>query len=860
VKIRVNAFTIIFILIVIALGSHNSVAEVNNGIDVVLVMDSSGSMKKTDPLSLRIPAAKLFISLLENNDRAGIVSFSDKGYPIVPLTPLNSTEHRDLLLGAAEKISSTGLYTNLHDALSSGLSVLSQDMASERTRFIILMSDGMMDVGDKDKDLSLVDDIKNDLTLTLENEKVKVYTIAFTEQADKQLLEKMSKRTGGFYNLALTDKDFHLIFSSIFESLKKPEMLPMDENGFLIDGSIDEVTIVATKSSPETLIHLNAPDGQSYSHRGGATGIEWFVSENFDMITVQKPAEGRWDVLFSTGENNRAYIITDLKLQTNFDQLYSTFGDPLDIKIWLEKDGTVITEQNVLDKFDIHLELTGPDGEATKLTPFHKGDGIFIRTVAPFTPGNYKLRIIARGNTFEREKGVVFNIADARESKEDIQLLREKEKRAKAEAVNKPEESDDAEKISWAKAISQFIFINLLVGIILLLFFKRKSLKDIKELKKFFPFVSSQGGKLVFNVKTLILRTNVEEPRNQPENHEENQDQQKHAVPEEPEPQTLDIPVEHVKNQRDQETQEELIAQEESKKHKPEELLETADTDTSDKIETEDAEEEPGAEGAQLNAETKLEEESPVEDSPSSGAAIQAENNQDILSQDNLDQLLKENTQDNTVDMNAGQAESTAEVQDSEDKLSQETPEHKQGNEAGSKVSPQDSIDDMCQEALQTQKKAESETAEEGKTADAIEPENDINAQSQENADQNAAHEDNGQNSPQDNIDDMWQEALQAQKEGETAEPEKTVDAIKSGDDVQELQPQEKTEHQEEKEADAQSTQQDNIDGMWHEALQAQKEADKEKIVSDTQDEGEMEAGLPAEESEEIHKEGTSSD
>ena len=62
-------------------------AAKSTGIDAVLVLDSSGSMKHTDPLNLRLPAAKLFIALLGDKDRAGVISFSDQGYPILGLTP-----------------------------------------------------------------------------------------------------------------------------------------------------------------------------------------------------------------------------------------------------------------------------------------------------------------------------------------------------------------------------------------------------------------------------------------------------------------------------------------------------------------------------------------------------------------------------------------------------------------------------------------------------------------------------------------------------------------------------------------------------------------------------------------------------
>ena len=63
--------------------------------DVVLVMDSSGSMKKTDPHYLLIPAAKLFISLLREGDRASVVSFSDKGYTISPMISADEEKRVD---------------------------------------------------------------------------------------------------------------------------------------------------------------------------------------------------------------------------------------------------------------------------------------------------------------------------------------------------------------------------------------------------------------------------------------------------------------------------------------------------------------------------------------------------------------------------------------------------------------------------------------------------------------------------------------------------------------------------------------------------------------------------------------------
>lgn len=447
----------------------------DHNIDVVLVIDSSGSMQKNDPLSLRVPAAKLFISLLDEGDRAGIVSFSDRGHLLSDLTFVDSEENKNKLFSAADRISADGLYTNLFEAFNSGYVTLSLQKESDREKIIVLMSDGMMDVGNLDQDRRLIDTLENSLTETLRKDNIRVYTIAFTDQSDRKLLEKISKRTGGFYNTAPTDKDFHGVFTSIFEGLKSPEMVPMSENGFVIDSSIEELTIVATKSSPDTKIEIISPDGGSYSSSHKYSGIGWFVSDNFDMITILRPLEGKWEILFSTGENNKAYVITNLKLKTDFDHMYAIFGEHLDIRMWFEKDGAIITEDQILDKIKVYIELTGPDGNTTELQAFHKGEGIFLRTIAPFTPGNHKMRLVARGMTFERAKNFAFNVANLEESKKDLQEQREDKKRQmEAEAGKKPDREKDEGEVSFMKLFVQFIVMNIILGIITLGYFRRE--------------------------------------------------------------------------------------------------------------------------------------------------------------------------------------------------------------------------------------------------------------------------------------------------------------------------------------------------------------------------------------------------
>ena len=613
-KINLKAAVIILIAAAVVFASDSSYSGDKGSMDVVLVMDSSGSMKKTDPLSLRIPAAKLFISLIGEKDRAGVISFSERSYPIIDLTPVDSENNKDKIFKAIEKISSNGLYTNLHDALNKGIDLLPENQKAESNQIIILMSDGMMDVGDPDEDKKLVDKIKNELTAILEDRGIRVYTIAFTEQSDRKLLEKISKQTGGFYNLALSDKDFHLIFTSIFESLKSPDMLPMTRNGFLVDGSIEELTIVAAKDSEETRIQLNAPDSRSYSYKNRPPGINWFESNNFDMITVKKPVLGRWEILFSAGENNKAYIITNLKLMTDFNRLYSIFGDPIDVEVWLEKEGSVIKEPVVLEKIDLYIELTNPDGKTLKLKPFDKGEGIFYRRIAPFSPGNYKLRIVADGKTFQREKSFVFNVATAKESQEEVETERSdkkveeplEQKTAEGEKVEEEQKADEKiDKVSWGVVMVKFLSINLALGIIAFIYIKRKRLMEIRGAKGLFNLSRIRG--LITRKKEEAREDQAQEtevreetaeqvkPKENeeqkhkiaPEEKEEREKQEQETAPEEKEDrEEPEKPEEQQVEQKDNEGQEkeaELEKQETEQKNKKQE------TDTEKQNETTDA-------------------------------------------------------------------------------------------------------------------------------------------------------------------------------------------------------------------------------------------------------------------------------
>ncbi|HHL39591.1 MAG TPA: VWA domain-containing protein [Deltaproteobacteria bacterium] len=395
-------------------------AAARAALDVALVMDASGSMRRTDPMTLRIPAARMFVDLLDGADRVAVVSFSTSARVLGGLRSLDAAGTA-AVEEAVGKVTSSGAYTNLYKAVSAAADLLERGGGVEggerRRRIIVLMSDGKMDVGDPKRDEALVSKLKDGLVEELKRRSIRVYTIAFTEESDMALLEEVARKTGGLFNVAPSDDVFHLVFGSIFESLKEPDMLPIEENTFFVDKAVDELTVVASKHSPETHITLVAPGGVEFTAATRDPSTRWSVARTFEMITIPDPADGTWKILFST-ENNKAYIITRLGIETSLDRLNVMLGEGVPVNAWLEDAGGVVTVPEILDELDFDLHVSLPDGSTEKAEladdggegDVEKGDGVFSTVYRPALTGPYKFRLVAVSRTFEREKTFSFNV------------------------------------------------------------------------------------------------------------------------------------------------------------------------------------------------------------------------------------------------------------------------------------------------------------------------------------------------------------------------------------------------------------------------------------------------------------------
>ncbi len=428
------------------------------GCDVVLLMDSSGSMRRTDPKSYRKGAAKLFVSLLGEDDRIGVMSFGDSAVRLAPLT-LNTKQNHRQLFHAVDRITSNEYSTNITDAVQKGFEELRSSTRQER--ILIMMSDGKLALGAAEKDTAALEQLKR-LLPELAKANIKLYTVAFTEESDSALLEDLAKQTGGFFRYAREDKDVHLMFASLFEKLKAPDAVPFEGETFTIDSAIKEATVLVTKR-PGTALSLVDPAGKKNSAAHHLAAIEWYQSSVFDMITIQEPAPGKWSVKLSTNEGNKVYVLTNLSLRTSFDRSFVNKGEAVTIDAWLEKQGGIVTEQGVLESIAFSAEITGPDAKPVRLDlisePTGTGKPATGKYAARFTSpvlGEYNVTLLSQGKTFKRTRTVAFKTVEP----PPAPPVQPKQEPKPAPPVPQQEEG-----VSWGRVLMRFLLVNLVVAV-----------------------------------------------------------------------------------------------------------------------------------------------------------------------------------------------------------------------------------------------------------------------------------------------------------------------------------------------------------------------------------------------------------
>lgn len=254
-------------------------------VDVVMVMDRSGSMGYDSPtrLSQAKIAANSFIDNLQSNDQSALVSYATTATLNKTLSNIHSSTKT-----AINSLTASGA-TNIGDAISMANNELTSIRASSTAPKVeILLTDGMANkpngpgYGEYAADVAYAK-AKADAAALLG---IKIFTIGLGASVNTSMLQYIASTTGAEYHFAPTGADLTAIYQQISEELC--DNIGDDQTGIAGEwvelynkgnAQKDLANWIFANSSATTTVKISSGNTLSGSTIIGAagSGLEWLV-------------------------------------------------------------------------------------------------------------------------------------------------------------------------------------------------------------------------------------------------------------------------------------------------------------------------------------------------------------------------------------------------------------------------------------------------------------------------------------------------------------------------------------------------------------------------------------------------------
>lgn len=388
-------------------------------VDAVLLLDASGSMRITDPNRLRAEGVKLFIQFLKKSDRFALVEFAEKSKTLRPLLGYNEAQEANVNQ-AIYNLGDAGEYTNFIGAFQTAQKLLAAEGREDAEQVVIFLSDGKLDHTPETGTIEAQrKQLFEEVIPSFKDSEIKIYTLAFSDEVDTELLEEIASSTGGAHWFTPTAEKVHESFADLFLVVKKPQMVPLTSKGFRIDQEIQEATFYINRQEGDEVV-LISPASEKLSLNTKRKGFRWFPGQQFDVITIEDPEAGQWQISGIPKNEGFATVLTNLKLLTSWPTVIRA-GETtvLEARLYESSKPVVLPEMTDVIKYAFEITPTdkvsepvmrallsddGQDGDRAAR------DGIFSARVTLEEAGEYNLRVLASAPTFERHQKISFRV------------------------------------------------------------------------------------------------------------------------------------------------------------------------------------------------------------------------------------------------------------------------------------------------------------------------------------------------------------------------------------------------------------------------------------------------------------------
>lgn len=365
--------------------SAASGSSVNN-MNVVFVLDGSGSMFTTDKDRLRFEALELFLGLsTESGNYMGAVVFDDTIILRQELVPINDRAAKTELAETVKDAVSKG-DTDIGGAILEAVRMLKQSGNPNLPSAIILLSDGNTDLP-KDRTGKKLAESEHRKAAAIDyarKKEIGIHSVCLNAngKARKEELQEISDATGGtcvevkraedlkdvfnqFYNIIYATKTVNLVDTKIPKSgeLRVPFSIPVI--------GVKEANIIINTLNPDTSYNLFNPKGYGYTRAELKQMV--IQAKTFTVIKIQKPESGNWELVVRGARRDQVKIDmvcnTDLSIQLEAKEQQSQGKKVLwELSAQVLNEGKAVTQKEVYKNYPFWVSVKDPSsGDTQKL-------------------------------------------------------------------------------------------------------------------------------------------------------------------------------------------------------------------------------------------------------------------------------------------------------------------------------------------------------------------------------------------------------------------------------------------------------------------------------------------------------------
>ena len=326
-KIRAKMLLIAVFVCVFELGfipSQKVYASTSSpNVDVVFVLDSSGSMKQSDPEEIRTEAIKMFLDMGQvKGNKAGLVAYSDTIIKEHNLDTINSESDKERIEDMASNIP-LGQKTDIGKGLLEGAKVMDSGHDKNNRPLIILLSDGKND-SQRSASESLKD--LNSAISTCKSKGYPVYTIGlnYDGTVDKAQLTQIASETKGKNYITNKASDLTDILKDIYGDSANVKV--QDQGNIVADGTFQDfkinvpgsnvleanISMITDKPLELKLINPSGKEVQIPS-----SDVVFTKSKKYSVLKIVKPVSGQWNLKVKSvnGSNIKISYVFNYKNQ-----------------------------------------------------------------------------------------------------------------------------------------------------------------------------------------------------------------------------------------------------------------------------------------------------------------------------------------------------------------------------------------------------------------------------------------------------------------------------------------------------------------------------------------------------------------